>query len=106
VTPFVGGALGIECRQRLLGLLRSWLRQDASPAPTVPSRSSLLRAARLRLLMLVALGGLGLGLEMLEARAQFAADVAEALQVLLGMADALLGLPAPPCSGRPRRPLP
>ena len=32
---------------------------------------------------------------MLEARAQFAADVAEALQVLLGMADALLGLPAP-----------
>ena len=32
---------------------------------------------------------------MFEARAQFAADVAEAFQVLLGMADALLGLAAP-----------
>ena len=42
VTPLVCGALGIEGRQRLLGLGQFGLgfAKTSSPAPTVPSRSA------------------------------------------------------------------
>ncbi len=97
VTPLVGGALGIEGRQRLLGLGKFGLGLAQTRLQRPQFRADQLGAGgtRTTLELLVALGGLGLGLKVVEARPQFAADVAEALQVLLGMADALFGLPAP-----------
>ncbi len=97
VAPFVCSALGIEGRQRLLGLGQFGLGLAKTRFQRPQFRTDQLGAGRATatLELLVALGGFGLGLEMFEARAQFATDVAKAFQVLLGMADTLLGLAAP-----------
>ncbi|MNQ62537.1 hypothetical protein D3C85_768860 [compost metagenome] len=106
MAPFVRGALGIERRQRLLclGQLALGLAEAGLQRPQLGADELGPCGARAALELLVALGGFGLGFEVLEAGAQLATNVAEALQVLLGVADALLRLPAPLLvAGDPRR---
>lgn len=94
MAPLILGTLGIERRQRLLGLgqLALGLAEAGLQRPQLGADELGPCGARTPLELLVALGGFGLGFEVLEAGAQLATNVAEALQVLLGVADALLRL--------------
>src|SRR5690606_16911467 len=92
VTPLILGALGIQRRQGLFGLgqLGLGLTQASLQRPQFGTDKLGPCGARTALELLVTFGRLGLGLEMFEAGAQLTANVAEPLQILLGMANALL----------------
>src|SRR5690606_471957 len=90
-------ALGIQRRQGLFSLsqLGLGLTQASLQRPQLGTDKLGPCGARTALELLVTFGRLGLGLEMFEAGAQLTANVAEPLQILLGMANALLGFASP-----------
>ncbi len=97
VASLVGGALGIErcqclfdLRQLALGLAKASLQ-----CPQLGANQLGASCARTALELFVALCGFGLRLEVVETGAQLAADIAQTLQILLGMANALFGFAAP-----------